>query len=91
MQAHEGTEKREVDMTNKEFSDLCRSDFEVKRKRGWHTEKCHASEEWIVPQLMRHLLAPGAIEAAYQHGHDIGLLTKANAWYEKEIERPTND
>jgi len=78
-------------MTKTEFIALCHSDFEVKRKRGWHTEKCHEAEQWVVPQLMSYLFAEGAIAAMYQNGHDVGLLTKANEWFEKEIERPQNE
>ncbi len=67
---------------------LMRSDLDVKLRRGWHTEKCQESDEWIVPQVAAKIVILsfrgeaecGDLSNAYQTGHDIGLLTKADQW-----------
>lgn len=65
---------------------LFRSDLQVKLDRGWHTEKCTEADQWHVPQLAVWMMAEGCFDAMYQDGHDVGLLTKADAWYVANIE-----
>ena len=84
--------------TDAEFIALARNDFDVKQRRGWHTEKCKDSNQWCVPQLLdfsitngflfddNDAVAKAAGEACYQTGHDVGLLTKADAWYREHVE-----
>ncbi len=65
------------------FIALARNDLEVKLRRGWHTEKCSDADQWVVPQLLPSVMFRsdcGGIEAIYQDGHDVGLLTKADEW-----------
>ncbi len=74
---------------------LLRSDLDVKMRRGWHTERCEDTDRWVVPQLRRMAaawdrelnweLASQAREVMLQTGHDIGLLTRAWEWYEKNV------
>lgn len=69
---------------------LMRSDLGVKLRRGWHTEK--HGDEWRVVQLFipefwqDAALVESWAEAVAQKGHDVGLLTKAEAWYIANIE-----
>jgi hypothetical protein len=56
-------------------------------RRGWHTERCATGKhDWWVPQLAELYDLPRAMEAMYQDGHDVGLLTKADAWYAANVE-----
>lgn len=72
---------------------LWQNDQCVKQRRGWHTEKCGINQ-WCVPQaveVMRKNFLNGkdraiAEAACYQEGHDIGLLSKADAWMKQHVE-----
>lgn len=81
------------DIANAYFAVLARNDLDVKLRRGWHTEKCKEVDQWIVPQLIANLFGKSKEEFAelikviYQEGHDVGLLTKADAWYAKHVEK----
>ncbi len=76
-----------------EFIALARNDLDVKQRRGWHTEKCTEADQWVVPQLIERLFSKNKkegdalIEVMYQQGHDVGLLTKADAWYKANVEK----
>lgn len=83
---------------NADFIALARNDLDVRLRRGWHTEKCTEVNQWFVPQLydlsLRQMGGPSfdfAIftAACYQDGHDVGLLTKAEAWFKEHIEEKT--
>lgn len=72
---------------------LLRSDLALRLKTRWHAE-LQSEDDWFVPQIMeeaekrnlvKEWLDAGMYEAARQTGHDVGLLTKAYAWYEKQI------
>lgn len=73
---------------DKEFIALARNDLDVKMRRGWHTEKCIDLDQWYVPHLVKEMLRVAFeqnrediyFDAAYQDGHDVGLLTKADRW-----------
>lgn len=77
----------ESSLENAEAIAMMRNDFDVKQRRGWHTEKCGVNQ-WCVPQLVaemgRNFLngkeRAEAEAACYQEGHDIGLLSRADAW-----------
>lgn len=95
-------EEAKADLASKadaEFIALARNDLDVKLRRGWHTEKCtDKAGSWYAPQFfcdvmglmmqdrISHDLHDSFFEAAYQTGHDVGLLTKADRWYKANIE-----
>lgn len=80
-------------LTPNEKLNLFLCDLAVKQKMGWHTEKCTDSDQWFVPNLFNFVLGildadtkEACIEACYQNGHDVGLLTKAYEWWKANIE-----
>lgn len=83
--------KRRVafDKPDGSFAALARNDLDVQMHRGWHVEKADDGQRWVVPQLRSWIVCkmhPVSTEAAYQYGHPVGLLTKADAWYKANIE-----
>lgn len=71
---------------------LARNDLDVKMRRGWHTQKCSDSDQWLVPQMIESAfkvfpISSDCLDAAYQEGHDVGLLTKADAWWRANMEK----
>ncbi len=84
--AEKGWQWNEADIADMEFIALARNDLDVKQRTGWHTEKCLVENQWFVPQLVRYITMPGCIEAIYQRYHDVGLLTRAYAWYVANVE-----
>lgn len=73
-------------VTDAEVFVLMRSDLDVRLRRGWHTE-IFGGDMWMVRQLHDIAEAKGVPTTAFwQYKHDVGLLTKADAWYKREIE-----
>ena len=76
----------EASRTNFDVIAALLNDLEVKQRRGWHTERCpHKPGYWYVPQFCSVVnLTDVGLEAyktaCYQEGHDVGLLTKADAF-----------